>query len=45
MFKGTQIGSIVYGCGINQREYINAAKSRGFVVVLCDGFCEIWTRA
>jgi len=45
MFKGAQIGAIVYGSGINHRDYIDDAKRRGLVVVLCDGYCEVWTPA
>lgn len=37
-----QIGVIVYGGGINAREWINREKVAGRIVMLRDGYAEIY---
>ena len=41
MKYGKQIGVIVYGNGINIREYANDAKKRGYIVVYRDKHATI----
>lgn len=45
MNHGKQIGTIVYGAGINARHYAADAISRGYIVVWCAGYASIYAPA
>jgi dTDP-D-glucose 4,6-dehydratase len=40
--KMKQVGFIVYGGGLNVREWLDRAKADGFSIMIRETFAEIW---